>query len=327
MVKPVNYILGLAKATSAQILAALNGLGGNFGFDFDQKRLFITPDDGANPQYLATLSDIAGITVADASETAKGVVEVADATEFAAGTDTGATGAPLVPKVSDVKSLLDQKIIIGGDLENTITEPHVKSSTTAAALFLIKDIAATLGAGLKVIATALQFRTADDSALTNIEAQNATFQGDVVVTGNLTVQGTNTVINTTETTAKDRIFTLNAGEVGAGVTAGTSGIEVDRGSEVKAQLLFNETEDKWQAGVEGALRFLAAGYSEVLPLPTLLQYVIQHNLNTLNVIARNYVVANGVEEDALFDVIDANAVRVSYLVPPATDRRIVVLGF
>ena len=69
---------------------------------------------------------------------------------------------------------------------------------------------------------------------------------NLTVTGNLTVQGTTTTINTTELTVEDNIITLNSGETGAGVTAGTSGIEIDRGTLSNAQILFDETNDEFQ---------------------------------------------------------------------------------
>lgn len=325
MVKPASYIIGFVKATTAQILAALNGLAGNFGYDFTQKRFFGTHDDGENPKYFATLEDLAGISVADASETVEGVVEIADSTEFAAGTDVGATGAPLSAKVSDIRNALDTKVQIGEDLENTIDAPRVKSSTTASALFLIKNIANTVNGAIKAVAGVLQFRTGDDTALTNIEAQNATFAGDVTITGNLTISGSQTQVNTTQVVATDNLITLNSGEVGAGVTAGKSGFEVDRGSETDAELVWDETDDKYKAGIQGATKVIATGHSEVITAAAALQHVITHGLNSLSYVAKNIIEASGIEEDAIFETIDANSVRVNYLVP-TTDRRIVILA-
>ena len=73
---------------------------------------------------------------------------------------------------------------------------------------------------------------------------------NVVVAGNLTVQGTTTTVDTDNTTIKDNTIVLNNGETGAGVTAGTSGIEIDRGSETNKTLVWDETDDKWTIGSE-----------------------------------------------------------------------------
>jgi hypothetical protein len=71
---------------------------------------------------------------------------------------------------------------------------------------------------------------------------------DVVITGDLTVQGTTTSVETTNTTITDNIITLNNGESGAGVTSGSSGIEIDRGSSADVSFVFDETGDKWTTG-------------------------------------------------------------------------------
>lgn len=72
---------------------------------------------------------------------------------------------------------------------------------------------------------------------------------DVIITGNLTVQGTQTSVETTDTVIKDKTITLNDGEAGAGVGpagAGTAGIEIDRGSLTNVALRWNEAIDRWQ---------------------------------------------------------------------------------
>jgi hypothetical protein len=74
---------------------------------------------------------------------------------------------------------------------------------------------------------------------------------DVIITGNLTVQGSQTAIETTNTTLKDNIIVLNDGEVGAGVTLGTAGIAVARGSLANVALRWNEAVDKWQVTNDG----------------------------------------------------------------------------
>jgi hypothetical protein len=64
----------------------------------------------------------------------------------------------------------------------------------------------------------------------------------------LTVLGSLLAIQTTNTTITDNIITLNQGESGAGVTLGTSGIEVDRGTlNNNAQWIYDESIDAWSA--------------------------------------------------------------------------------
>jgi hypothetical protein len=65
--------------------------------------------------------------------------------------------------------------------------------------------------------------------------------GEVRITGNLTIEGETTTVNTTNLEVEDNIIVLNKGESGAGVGEGTSGIQIDRGTEDDAQLLFDES--------------------------------------------------------------------------------------
>ena len=67
----------------------------------------------------------------------------------------------------------------------------------------------------------------------------------VTITGNLTVAGTQTTVNSTDTDIADRLIVLNKGESGAGVTGNLSGLQVDRGSETDARIVYVESNDKW----------------------------------------------------------------------------------
>lgn len=69
--------------------------------------------------------------------------------------------------------------------------------------------------------------------------------GKVVVTGDLIVQGETTTVNTTNLEVEDNIIRLNVGETGPGITEGTSGIEIVRGSRSNAQFLFDESIDHY----------------------------------------------------------------------------------
>lgn len=64
--------------------------------------------------------------------------------------------------------------------------------------------------------------------------------GMVTITGNLNVMGAATEVNTQSLSVTDNIILLNNGETGAGVTVGTSGIEIERGTLNNAQILWNE---------------------------------------------------------------------------------------
>lgn len=65
--------------------------------------------------------------------------------------------------------------------------------------------------------------------------------GGVVITGDLLVMGDTTTVSTTNLEVEDNIIRLNVGETGAGVTEGTSGIEIERGSLPSARFIFDES--------------------------------------------------------------------------------------
>jgi len=72
---------------------------------------------------------------------------------------------------------------------------------------------------------------------------------DLTIDGNLVVTGTTTSVESTNSTLKDNIIVLNQGETGAGVTLVNAGLEIDRGTEDNAQLVWDEVTDKWQLKV------------------------------------------------------------------------------
>ena len=72
---------------------------------------------------------------------------------------------------------------------------------------------------------------------------NRTFpQGDVVITGDLTVLGKSTIVQSETLAIKDNIVYINQGETGNGVsTLGTTaGIEIDRGNATDVSILWDE---------------------------------------------------------------------------------------
>ena len=77
---------------------------------------------------------------------------------------------------------------------------------------------------------------------------NVTFN-DVTVSGNLTVSGTTTTVNTETINLADNIITLNSNE--AGTPSQNAGIEVERGTSTNVALQWNETSDVWEYTVDG----------------------------------------------------------------------------
>ena len=82
---------------------------------------------------------------------------------------------------------------------------------------------------------------------------NITLDTDqVIIVGNLTVLGNTSQIETNNTVINDNIIMLNYGETGAGVTKGTAGIIIDRGSLANVTLQWNELTTTWQITTDGS---------------------------------------------------------------------------
>ena len=64
--------------------------------------------------------------------------------------------------------------------------------------------------------------------------------GQVVITGDLVVEGDTTTVNTANLLVEDNIILLNKGETSAGISLDTAGIQIDRGTFPDAYLLFDE---------------------------------------------------------------------------------------
>ena len=126
----------------------------------------------------------------------------------------------------------------------------------------IAQFGADGGANLGIDASRIQSRSGGLEANLTINAlggnvtlgadtnDTITSKGHMVVEGNLTVSGTATAINTTQTTINDNIITLNNDVTGT--PSENAGIEVERGDASNVQLRWNESTDKWQVTTDGS---------------------------------------------------------------------------
>ena len=75
--------------------------------------------------------------------------------------------------------------------------------------------------------------------------------GDVVVGGNLTVNGTTTTLNTETLAVEDNIVVLNSNVTGS--PSANAGIEVERGDSANVVLRWNESTDNWETTSDGSI--------------------------------------------------------------------------
>ena len=118
------------------------------------------------------------------------------------------------------------------------------------------------GAWQQVVQTGVVMETMTGNLIDNHQAQNisgskvffdATTFNDLVTINNLTVTGTQTILNTVDSNIKDNLIVLNSGESAAGITLQSGGILIERGSKTDAAILFDETVTG--AGYTGAFDF------------------------------------------------------------------------
>ncbi len=91
----------------------------------------------------------------------------------------------------------------------------------------------------------------------NVEFASIVTTGNATIGGNLVVNGTQFISNAETVEVSDNLLLINKGEVGAGVTAGLAGIEVDRGTSTNYQFVFEEATDIFRIGEIGSLQAVA----------------------------------------------------------------------
>lgn len=79
---------------------------------------------------------------------------------------------------------------------------------------------------------------------------NVDVDGNLTIDGTLTVSGSVTTLNTETLLVEDNQITLNSNVTGTPTV--NAGIEVERGDETNASLIWNETSEKWEAGLLGS---------------------------------------------------------------------------
>ena len=80
-----------------------------------------------------------------------------------------------------------------------------------------------------------------------------TFSDDAVFSGNVTISGTQTIVNSSITSLADSVLELNRDASGA--PSEDAGLQVNRGSSADVQLIWDESEDAWRFTNNGSTYF------------------------------------------------------------------------
>lgn len=202
---------------------------------------------GTNVQaYDAGLADIAGLAVTD------GNIIVGNGTNWVA--ESGATaraslglaiGTDVLAYDANLQSFVSTFTLptTDGTANQVLTTNGLGTLSFANVSITDEDVSvANLRTRLGQISDSTTIGDAADVTMT--------FSGGVIVTGDLTVNGTTTTINTETLTVDDNIIVLNNNVTGT--PSENSGIEVERGTSTNVLFRWNETNDRWEFTNDGS---------------------------------------------------------------------------
>jgi len=104
--------------------------------------------------------------------------------------------------------------------------------------------------------------TADGDSQILVETTGVTVYKNLIVSGDLYVDGTTWVVHDQEVTTSDNMIVINYGEIGPGVTSGFAGFEIDRGTLTNYRFIFEESSDTFRIGEVGSLQAVATREDE-----------------------------------------------------------------
>lgn len=158
---------------------------------------------------------------------------------------------------------------------------------------------------------------------------NVTVSNNLTVQGDLIVSGTTTTVNTETINLADNIILLNSNLTTLPTT--NAGIEIERGSLDNVELVWNETDDKWQIEVDpvnstyeniATEDFVAAQRfsSTITGDATTVSFALTHNLGTRDVIVQLYDLTSYETVFADVERTSTSQVTVSFNAAPAVGQ-------
>lgn len=160
-----------------------------------------------------------------------------------------------------IKADPDQSVLMKTSASGTtkiISESGVEMSTSGMNADVVVKAS---GVGSKVNVSAdsqVNFTAPNINFVGESNVQGNLSANDVVVRGNLTVQGQSTIINATELKITDNIIEINKDEKGVGVSTGQAGIKINRGDADDYYILFDESDDMFKLGTQSSLQTIAS---------------------------------------------------------------------
>jgi len=238
-------------------------------------------------------------------------------------------------------------------LANTAVTAASYGSATAIPTFTVDAQGRLTAAGTVAISSALTISDAEGTPNTdviNIGTDSLVFEGttneittivsnnkvklglpdDVIIAGNLTVNGTTTTVNSNTVNIGDNIIVLNSDETGTPSQDG--GIEIERGTSPNVSITWDESEGDWSfkaynhAGSPALVDYkIPTTFATSIGDASATSFAVVHNLGTRDVVVQ--LVDNSSFDTVFADVVrtDANTVTVGFSTAPASnDIRVLI---
>lgn len=226
---------------------------------------------------LPTIFSVSGSPVTASGTLTATLASQAAGSFFAA--PTSATGEPTFRAIaySDLAALVGSAAsTLAAGNDSRFHTQNTDTGTTAASFQLDSG---NTGVRLKHNSAALEVRNAADSAYADL------------VVNNLRVAGTTTTVNSETVTVDDNVLVLNNNYTGS-APAENGGIEIERGTETNASLIWNESSNSWFAGFAGAEVQIARVFRNSFTNASLVAGVLTVNHNLGNKIVKIQVSDN-----------------------------------
>lgn len=241
---------------------------------------------------------------------------------------TGGTGVTVTHTQGEGSS---PEVAIGQDVATSASPSFVDMTLTGDIAVNGGDITttATTASIFNTNATTVNF--AGEATTLNIGGSSGTTTvgNSLVVTGDLTVNGTTTTLNTSELAVEDNTIVLNSNVTGSPVA--NAGIEVERGTEDNVSIIWNESTNLWSFTNDGATFYdmVRKVSLDVTGDSATSSFALTHNLNTRDVQVEVYDAASPydtVETD--IERTGLNSVTIKFATAPGigTNYRVVIVG-
>ena len=165
------------------------------------------------------------------------------------------TGQTLTTNINTVSSNLVSTGSVVDDISgNLITTGQTLQTQITSNDGDISTLTTNLGTTGQTLQTQITSNDADIATLDSTTVKLTTNQSvagnkiftDTVTINNLTVTGTEVIVDVENLAVKDNIIHINSGESGAGISRISGGITIDRGTEPAANILYNDANDRFE---------------------------------------------------------------------------------